>query len=474
MATLADSFTIASAGARRYIWFKLSLILGAALGVLLLVQSIRTYVYVSRRLVEEELRRDAMKLAAELERQIRRTAPSGPSELASLLEEAWKGTEGRCRWVRIVNQRGEVLAQRGRPDGDLFTPEQVRDMFRQRKPLSIIRWTRDGQVLVTMSPLRVRLRYLRSENAQGIYPALEVSLYLESAAGAFGLLRQNLIINVLAALALLGSMALMGLRLGNYLRGKQLEQQLELARKVQQDLLPSPTAASGSLEFAGECIAAWQVGGDFYDVFCSDDDQVALVIGDVSGKGLPAALLMGLLHGAVRASTWFGTQAGHEAASSRINELLCARSSGERFASLFWCYYDPKSELLRYVNAGHLPPLLIQHDGARPDSALRLKEGGPVLGLVPSAEYRQGVVSFRPGDLLVLFSDGIVEATDTSGQEYGERRLYSVVRKNWGKSPAAIRNALLDDIRSFVGNEPLRDDLTLVVARVAITDGPLR
>jgi serine phosphatase RsbU (regulator of sigma subunit) len=150
-------------------------------------------------------------------------------------------------------------------------------------------------------------------------------------------------------------MILLWLRFPHY-RGKQLEGQTELARQVQTDLLPAGGAAIENLDFAAACVPAWQVGGDFYDVFSAGDARIAIVLGDVSGKGLPAAVVAGVLLGAVRASSWTAGSGEHEASSRRLSELLRTRTSLERFASLFWCYYESESQLLRYVNAGHLPP----------------------------------------------------------------------------------------------------------------------
>jgi sigma-B regulation protein RsbU (phosphoserine phosphatase) len=241
-------------------------------------------------------------------------------------------------------------------------------------------------------------------------------------------------------------------------RGQQLEQQFAIARRVQADLLPGKLATFRDLECAGTCIPAWQVGGDFFDMFSAPRGRVALLLGDVSGKGLGAALVMSLLHGAIRCSDWT-EPAAHEAATEKLNAVLFDSTAKETFATLFWAYYD--APLLHYVNAGHLPPMLLRASGA----VERLTEGGPVLGVIPDATFRQGVVQLEPGDLLVLYSDGVLEAADSTEQEFGEARLESIVS---GRADAAC-NELCDDIvrgvRAFSrGN--LDDDLTLLLVRV--------
>jgi sigma-B regulation protein RsbU (phosphoserine phosphatase) len=295
---------------------------------------------------------------------------------------------------------------------------------------------------------------------------LELAIYLDSVSVSFGLLRQHVVVGCLAAVALLAAMAVIGLRFGHYMRGKQFEQQLDLARRVQNDLLPSGSPVGERLDFAANCLQASQVGGDFYDVFEVEDGQAALVLGDVSGKGMSAALLMGVIHGAVRSSAWTDSSYSHEESLSRLNRLLCARTSHSRFASLFSCYFDPQTALLRYVNAGHLPPLLVSQTGRTSLEIQRLQEGGPVLGLLPEASYRQGEVTVHPGDLLVMYSDGILEAQGKDENEFGEERVRQVIRENWAKSPTEIRNAILSSVRQFLGGQAPHDDQTLLVVRL--------
>jgi sigma-B regulation protein RsbU (phosphoserine phosphatase) len=197
-----------------------------------------------------------------------------------------------------------------------------------------------------------------------------------------------------------------------------------------------------------------------------DDGDVGLVLGDVSGKGLPAALLMGVVQGAVRASTVTGSAADHEQAAERLNHLLCMKTARERFVSLFWCYFDRRESVLRYVNAGHLPPLLVRQNGDGPQNVTHLDSGGPVLGLLPGARYKQAQVSVEPGDLLVVFSDGILEAANSRDEEFGEDGVLASVRRNWTRSPRDLCGAILADVGAFLGKELPQDDQTLLVIRL--------
>jgi len=176
-------------------------------------------------------------------------------------------------------------------------------------------------------------------------------------------------------------------------------------------------------------------------------------------------VMAGMVHGGVRASGWMEGTAEHEAASRSLSELLRGRTSSEEFVSLFWCYYEPGERVLRYVNAGHPPPLLLRNNPAGGGRVERLEEGGPVLGVVPSVQYRQALASICPGDLLVLFTDGITEATNAAEEHFGEERLIELLHEMPRATAAEIRNEMLRRVREFAGQEPFRDDLTLLVAR---------
>ena len=258
-------------------------------------------------------------------------------------------------------------------------------------------------------------------------------------------------------------MVVAGLGFRSYARGKYMEEQLEIAGQVQSELLPPLTEKYVGVHLATEYTPAEQVGDDFYDVFRLKDEQIALVTGDVSGKGVNAALLMGVIHGAVRSSLWSESPSRHESESQQLNRLLCERASGERYASMFWCYHDPIAHTLSYVNAGHCPPLLTRKSGSKVE-IFRLHVGGPVLGVLPNARYEHATVQVSTGDLLLMYSDGLVEATNPHGEEYGEVRLRELLA-TLTKSADDIRRVLLASLAAFSGTTGLRDNLTIVVAQ---------
>jgi hypothetical protein len=456
-----------------YIKLVSAVIVGLLLGIVLLIQTVGTYYYVGGALVRQEAQRDADRTASGLSRAVRLSGANDAVHLAPIVSELRGERPQRVAWIRIVASNSMVLAESGKPIGAPYTPERPGFAPQNRLTLSEVREAEGGKVLVTAYPLV--LSVFATQRAEGsgspsgalLAPATsEIAIYLEGVSVSFRRLRQNMIIGCSAAIALLASVLVIGLRFPRYLRGKQYEEELELARRVQADLLPSRNPLSGNLDFAAECLPAWQVGGDLYDVFEAGHARVALVLGDVSGKGLPAALLMALIHGAVRTNDWTSSSSNHEESTQRLNRLLCEKTARERFASLFWCYYDQEKAALRYINAGHLPPLLICQKGRRAFDVRRLGEGGMVLGVQPGAKYCQCEIAAQPGDLLVIFSDGISEAANAKEEEFGEERLLEVIEENWEKSSEEICDAILARIRSFLGSQWPQDDQTLMVVRL--------
>jgi len=467
--------------APRYLLFRVLIVVGGVLGVLLLVQSVRTYRFVARRLVEDDLWRQAARHAVSFSRQAFQANAQEPEELEAIFREALQ-EERNLVWVRVLGARGEVLAEAGEASGAPFSAQHIAMLLDPTARLYVHGNAPSGPVLVALFPFRPRFRGRppaglapegRPRAPAPRYAAIEIAIAEEAAGPSFAQLRRNLVVSVSAAVALLASMGILGLRLNHYVRGKQFEQQVALARRVQQDLLPSGCPDCKGIDFAAACEPAWHVGGDFYDIFPADGGKVAIILGDVSGKGVPAALLMSLLHGAVRSAATTGDGRTLEDACRHLNQILAMRTSVERFASLIWCLYDPHGKRLSYVNAGHLPPLVVRPGDAGQPVFERLECGGPVMGVLANVSYREGQTAFDEGDLLVMFSDGLVEATNEREQEFGEERLKAILAENRMRPAAEIRDAVRQEVRRFLDRRPLDDDLTLLVVKVA-TESPPR
>jgi hypothetical protein len=456
------------------LWFRVSIALGLLLGLLLLVQTLLTYHYVSRSLVRQEARREADRRTQSIARAARLTGSRDSATLTPVLREMVHEASAQLAWIRILRFDGTVLAESeaiaGAPQ---YRPGDLGRLLDNRERRQVERKTAAGDVIIIVTPIRPD----PSGPGAGDRPrdgrfgrrgpeVAEIGIYLEGVSTSFGPLRQNLIVGCSAAFALMGAVILIGLRFRNYMRGKHIEEELALARRVQNDLFPAENSLATRLTFAAKCLPSYEVGGDLYDVFEMDNGDVGMVLGDVSGKGLPAALLMGVVQGAVRASSITGAAANHEHAAERLNHLLCMKTARERFVSLFWCYFDKRASMLRYINAGHLPPLLVRPDSGGQQKAIRLDSGGPVLGLLPGARYTQAEVWVQPGDLLVVFSDGILEAANSQDEEFGEAGVLASVERNWNNPPREICDSILADVRTFLGKELPQDDQTLLVIQL--------
>lgn len=243
------------------------------------------------------------------------------------------------------------------------------------------------------------------------------------------------------------------------LREKEaMERELEIAREVQRELLPHTFPEVEGLELAGACHPAVGVGGDYYDFLSFSEQQIGLVIADVSGKGIPAALLMAGLQGSVRSTAAPSTPPSE--VNGRLNEMLYRSSSAARYATLFYGLYDAPLRTLTYSNAGHLPPL---HFGA--GEPARLKADGIPIGMFPGYTYGQGRRTLERGDLLALFTDGIIESPNAEGQEFGEARLIELLSNNRQRDLNDIVLMVLQDLARWTGGAPPFDDATIVLAR---------
>ncbi len=449
---------------RTYRWVIAWLSISAVIALLLLANSIRDYRFVARIIATDQIRHRMSQDATTLERELRQDPLTRKADVDSLM-----GAGGHPVWIELRGPDGKLLEHTGGTAERLFSDDDERNHLRNHEPLYKIEMTTAGETVVEAFAIHAPATPIPpNPPAQSGPPGilmLEVAMPLSDVdPSVFWPIRRNLFINCSGALALLVTVAIAGFGFRSYAHGKRLEEQLEIARQVQSELLPTLTEKYVGVHLATEYTPAEQVGGDFYDVFRLKDDGIALVIGDVSGKGVPAALLMGVIHGAVRSSVWAESPSRRESEAEQLNKLLCERSSGERYASMFWCYHDPASHSLSYVNAGHCPPLLTRKTGNAVGIS-RLTVGGPVLGVLPDARYEQATIQLSRGDLLVMYSDGLVEATNPAGEEYGDARLGELLATVTEKSADEIRRAILASLAAFAGTEGLRDDLTIVVAQ---------
>jgi phosphoserine phosphatase RsbU/P len=239
--------------------------------------------------------------------------------------------------------------------------------------------------------------------------------------------------------------------------------ELELAREVQERLFPQQYPQIRGLEYVGVCRPALGVGGDYYDFIEVWEGGLAIAVGDISGKGISAALLMATLRAFLRGQK-IDRQTDLTVVIANLSRLVFESSAHNRYATFFLGVFDSASRVLNYVNAGHNPPFLIRAGG--PDSeVLRLEEGGAVVGLLPNCCWTQGQVTLEPGDLLVAYTDGISEAMNEAEEEWGEERLLAAVQANRTTPPQSMLDQLMVSADSFIAGAPQHDDMTIVVLR---------
>jgi serine phosphatase RsbU (regulator of sigma subunit) len=246
---------------------------------------------------------------------------------------------------------------------------------------------------------------------------------------------------------------------------RRATQEMEFARQVQARLLPQKLPAMKTLEYIGGCVSARTVGGDYYDFLELRAGRLGLVLADIAGKGVPGALLMANLQANLRSQYAMAVEDLPRLLDS-VNRLFFQNTDQSSYATLFFADYDDQTRVLRYVNCGHLPALLLHaDDGSQPAPApVWLDSTCTVLGLFEELPISVSQVTLAPGDILALYTDGITEAVNADGEEFGECRLVEVLRgKNQLSSPELLRS-VFDAVEQFSSGEQ-QDDITLVIAR---------
>jgi serine phosphatase RsbU (regulator of sigma subunit) len=245
------------------------------------------------------------------------------------------------------------------------------------------------------------------------------------------------------------------------LQQARAEQELNMARRIQRSFLLSHFPKSPRIEVHALNVSSREVSGDFYDVVPSGSDKMLLAVADVSGKGVPAALLSSMLQAALRAQSHAGMTVAQQLAN--INVLVCDRTAPEQFATFFLARVDEASMTMTYANGGHNPPILFHRDGTHE----LLEKGGTVLGFLPDATFDEATVPLRPGDLAIVYTDGVTEAVGAADEMFGEERLEALVR---GLDPSRGAREIVEDIlaglRRHLGGREAGDDVTVLVMRV--------
>jgi phosphoserine phosphatase RsbU/P len=270
--------------------------------------------------------------------------------------------------------------------------------------------------------------------------------------------------------------------IGELTEQERFRREIEIATEVQTQLFPQVFPEMKSLDYTGFCKPAQGVGGDYYDFLDLGAGQLCMALGDISGKGISAALLMASLQALLRSNAP-RREKELDRLVGDINQLMCPSTDGSKYATFFCCLYNDNSRTLDYVNAGHNPPFVFRPaDSPGPalplaccrntegDNSLcsmtRLESGGTVVGLFPEAEYRCDRIQFWPGDTLLIFSDGVTEAFNSRGEEFGENRLAALVAGRLHLPAEDLGQLILEEVEGFAEEGPHQDDITLVIAKV--------
>ncbi|HSR68954.1 MAG TPA: PP2C family protein-serine/threonine phosphatase [Acidobacteriota bacterium] len=366
------------------------------------------------------------------------------------------GTWGREKWAKIYSAYTEGLSS-----------EEVERLFRHE--------TRDAWRFFTSEKEREDLkdkswdeRLWRGTKALFVGFILKLSpvrRVIYTVAALFFVLGMVLLVRDTGSpgFYLLASFLLFNLLLGLELADKlMLKSDLMIARRIQFTLLPPEKyRREGVVDVYGASIPANTVGGDYYDVLEIEDGKLLLAIGDVSGKGIPAALLMAYLQASLRALIADGRTDLVELMST-LNRHIFLNTPSNKLITFFLAKLDFEQGRLWYCNAGHNRPLLLKRDGQLEE----LSEGGLPLGIREEQPYQQGELGVKPGDLLYGYTDGVTEAERESGEQFEEERLRQALRRYAGQDPEAICRMILKEVRDFVKGNRFRDDLTMLIARL--------
>ncbi len=267
-------------------------------------------------------------------------------------------------------------------------------------------------------------------------------------------------LNILTTLASVASIRVENAALlESRIERERMEHELELAIEIQQQFQPSAPPLMDEYEFQGISFSCYEIGGDYYDFIEQADGNMLFALGDVSGKGTAAALLMSSVHASMHAQVSAKTPL--KDIVTAVNQYLAENTPANRFVTMFVAELDQQTGVIKYINAGHNPPLIGRADG----TVEQLESGGFPLGIIPSAQYDVGETNLQPGEVLVIYSDGVSEANNLAEDEFGMERLIEVVRKNASASAAGMRDKVESALSAFTKTAPANDDITLVIVK---------
>ena len=380
------------------------------------------------------------------------------AELFNLIMNLSIEAVGASRGVLMTLEGEELVVRAARGEGFRISGT-VRDRVIKDKASLLVRDARlDEDFAEKMSIVQQQIRSMVAVPLQTDDRVIGL-IYLDSPHFVHEFSKDDL--NLLTVMANVAAIRIEHTRLAEVEQAERMHaKELEQAAEIQRRLLPTHAPEGPGIDLAGYNAPCRGVGGDYYDFLSYPDGRVAILVGDVAGKGMSAALLMSSLQ--ARVQVLFDEPADLAKLVTRLNRIILSNCPTNRFISFFIGVLDPKTGELIYVNAGHNPPLVVRHDG----SVEQLEGTGLILGILPSAEYEQKASKLDPNDLVVLFSDGVTEACRPDvDEEFGEQRLAGTLAESRAASAQSIIETVNRTLQEFTGGAPPADDVTLVVAK---------
>jgi sigma-B regulation protein RsbU (phosphoserine phosphatase) len=372
-----------------------------------------------------------------------------PADRSMIMMREEKSSDLKVAVARLRNRAGEV--------GEIRISRSVIDEV-VANGKSVL--TSDAQADPRFMGGTVMLQGVRSVLAVplGVGEKVFGIIYADSPMGDSRFTEDHL--KVLTTLASVAAIRVQNARLmEQQLETVRLERELQVASEIQQRFQPASAPQVPGYELQGISFPCYEIGGDYYDFIQREDGRLIVALGDVSGKGPAAALLMSSLHAAVHAQA-----DNHNSLTKTIgavNRYLVDSTPANRFVTLFYAELNPKDGSLAFLNAGHNPPLIVHAGGTME----QLAAGGLPLGIMANADFREGKTKLHPGDVLVIYSDGVSEAVNPTGEEFGPTRLYETVSRNLDASAAGIRDRIESALTKFCQGTPAADDITLVICK---------
>ncbi len=346
--------------------------------------------------------------------------------------------------VQVLKQREAARVYFDDPDSWIYrSPEMSRDELRKLKELR-------AELLLPLSVKDDLIGFMSLGQKLSQAPYSGTDLHMLS--------------SVAAQTALALEVSRLTTAIGSEIANRErLNRELEIARDVQEHLFPQHLPSVPGLDYYGRCRPAREVGGDYYDFIELPDANLGIAIGDISGKGIGAALMMASLEASLRGLVPVARSLAE--LMERVNKLVYDASASNRYATFFYAQYSARTRQLSYVNAGHNPPMIVRK-ATESYRISRLETGGPVIGLLPNVCYQQGSFELEPGDLAVLFTDGVSESMNSADEEWSEERLAGSATACYGLGAEETIGRIMTEAEHFAAGAPQYDDMTLVVLRI--------